>query len=40
MEPMEKQAIEMDEAFAKMAEIERRVREEMTQSGKRPSYVT
>ena len=40
MEPMEKQAIEMDEAFAKMAEIERRVREEMAQSGKRPSYVT
>jgi uncharacterized protein (TIGR00162 family) len=40
MEPMEKQAIEMDEAFAKMAEIERRVRDEMAQSGKRPSYVT
>jgi uncharacterized protein (TIGR00162 family) len=40
MEPMEKQAMEMDEAIAKMAEIERRVREEMTQSGKRPSYVT
>jgi hypothetical protein len=40
MEPMEKQAIEMDEAFAKMAEIERKVREEMTQSGKKPSYVT
>ena len=40
MEPMEKQAKEMDEAFAKMAEIERKVREEMTQSGKRPSYVT
>jgi uncharacterized protein (TIGR00162 family) len=40
MEPMEKQAIEMDEAFAKMAEIERRVRDEMSQSGKRPSYVT
>jgi uncharacterized protein len=40
MEPMEKQAMEMDEAFAKMAEIERKVREEMTQSGKRPSYVT
>jgi uncharacterized protein len=40
MEPMEKQAMEMDEAFAKMAEIERRVREEMTQSGKKPSYVT
>jgi uncharacterized protein len=40
MQPMEKQAIEMDEAMAKMAEIERKVREEMTQSGKRPSYVT
>ena len=40
MEPMEKQAIEMDEAFAKMAEIERRVREEMSQAGKKPSYVT
>ncbi len=40
MEPMEKQAMQMDEAIAKMAEIERKVREEMTQSGKRPSYVT
>lgn len=40
MEPMAKQAIEMDEAFAKMAEIEHRVREEMAQSGKKPSYVT
>lgn len=40
MEPIEKQAIEMDEAFAKMAEIERRVRDEMTRSGKKPSYVT
>jgi proteasome assembly chaperone (PAC2) family protein len=40
MEPMEKQAIEMDEAFAKIAEIERRVRDEMAQSGKKPSYVT
>ena len=40
MGPMEKEAIEMDEAFAKMAEIERRVREEMAQSGKKPSYVT
>jgi uncharacterized protein (TIGR00162 family) len=39
MEPIEKQAMEMDEAIAKMAEIERRVREEMT-STKRPSYVT
>ncbi len=40
MEPMEKQALQMEEAIAKMAEIERRVREEMTQAGKRPSYVT
>lgn len=40
MEPMDKQVVQMDEAIAKMAEIERRVREEMTQSGKRPSYVT
>ncbi|HKZ88050.1 MAG TPA: PAC2 family protein [Candidatus Bathyarchaeia archaeon] len=40
MEPMEKQAIQMDEAIAKMSEIERRVRQEMVQSGKKPSYVT
>ncbi len=40
MEPMEKQVTQMDEAIAKMTEIERKVREEMTQSGKRPSYVT
>jgi len=40
MEPMEKQAIQMDEAIAKMSEIERRVREEMARSGKKPSYVT
>ncbi len=40
MEPMEKQVLQMDEAIAKMAEIERKVREEMSQSGKRPSYVT
>jgi uncharacterized protein (TIGR00162 family) len=40
MEPMEKQAMQMDEAIAKMAEIERKVREEMSQTGKKPSYVT
>jgi len=40
MEPLEKQAIQMDEAVAKMAEIERKVRDEMTQAGKKPSYVT
>jgi hypothetical protein len=40
MEPMEKRISEMDEAFAKMAEIERRMREEMQQTSKKPSYVT
>ncbi len=40
MEPLEKQAMQMDEAVAKMAEIERKVREEMSQAGKKPSYVT
>lgn len=40
MEPMDKQADQMDELIAKMGEIERRVREEMEQSGKKPSYVT
>jgi len=40
MEPMDKQADQMDELIAKMGEIERRVREEMEQAGKKPSYVT
>lgn len=40
MEPMEKQAVQMDEAIAKMVEIERRIREEITRSGKKPAYVT
>lgn len=40
MEPMDKQASQMDELIAKMGEIERRVREEMEQSAKKPSYVT
>ncbi len=40
MEPMDKQADQMDELIAKMGEIERRVREEMEQSAKKPSYVT
>jgi hypothetical protein len=40
MEPMEKQALEMDEAIAKMIEIERRIQEEITRSGKKPAYVT
>jgi len=40
MDPMAKRIAEMDEAFVKMAEIERRMREEMQQTGKKPSYVT
>jgi uncharacterized protein (TIGR00162 family) len=40
MEPMEKQVVQMDEAVAKLVEIERRIREEMASSGKRPAYVT
>ena len=40
MEPMEKGIAEMDEAFVKMADIERRMREEMQQTSKKPSYVT
>jgi proteasome assembly chaperone (PAC2) family protein len=40
MEPMEKQVVQMDEAIAKMVEIERRIREEITRSGKKPAYVT
>ena len=40
MEPIEKQAVQMDELIAKMTEIERAVREEMAQSAKKPSYVT
>ncbi len=40
MEPMEKQVMQMDEAIAKMVEIERRIREEMAGAGKKPAYVT
>ncbi len=40
MEAMEKQVAQMDEAIAKLVEIERRVREEMTAAAKKPSYVT
>ncbi len=40
MEPMAKRMTEMDEALAEVAEIERRMREEMQQTGKKPSYVT
>jgi hypothetical protein len=37
---MEKQVVQMDEAIAKLVEIERRIREEMAGSGKKPAYVT
>jgi uncharacterized protein len=40
MEPMEKQVMQMDETFAKLAEIERKVRDEMAGAGKKPAYVT
>jgi uncharacterized protein (TIGR00162 family) len=40
MEPLEKQAKEMDDIIAKMAEVERRIKEEMSESAKKPSYVT
>ena len=40
MEPMETQVAQMDEAIAKLVEMERRIREEMASSGKRPAYVT
>ena len=40
MEPLEKQAKEMDDLIARMAEVERRIKEEMSESAKKPSYVT
>ncbi len=40
MEPMEKRISQMDEAFARMAEFEKRMREELQRTSKKPSYVT
>ena len=40
MDPMEKQVVEMDEAIAKLVEIERKIRKEMAGAGQRPAYVT
>ena len=40
MEPMDKQVAQMDETIAKLIEIERRIREQMAGSGKKPAYVT
>jgi uncharacterized protein (TIGR00162 family) len=40
MEPIEKQVVQMDETITKLVEIERRIREEMAGSSKKPAYVT
>jgi uncharacterized protein (TIGR00162 family) len=40
LEPLDKQAKEMDAVLAKMAEFERRIKKEMSASSKKPSYVT
>jgi uncharacterized protein (TIGR00162 family) len=40
MKPLDKQAKEMDDIIAKMAEVERRIKEEMSEAAKKPSYVT
>jgi len=40
MGPLEKQAKGMDEIIARMADVERRLKEEMSASVKKPSYVT
>jgi uncharacterized protein len=40
MEPMEKKVVQMDEEIAKLVGIERRIREEMAGSSKKPAYVT
>jgi uncharacterized protein len=39
MDPLDKQAAQMDEFVSKMTEIQSRVKEEMTES-KKPSYIT
>jgi len=40
MGPLDKQAAQMDELIARMTEIENRVRKEMSESDKKPSYIT
>ena len=40
METLDKQAAQMDEFVSKMTEIQSRVKEEMTESAKKPSYIT
>ena len=40
MDPLDKQAKDMDEIITKMTEVEQNIKKQMTQSTKRPSYVT
>lgn len=40
MDPLDKQAKDMDEIITKMTEVEQHIQKQMTQSTKRPSYVT
>ncbi|MBT0160128.1 proteasome assembly chaperone family protein [Candidatus Bathyarchaeota archaeon A05DMB-2] len=40
MEPLDEQAREMDEIIARMAEVERRIKQELSETAKKPSYVT
>jgi uncharacterized protein (TIGR00162 family) len=40
MKPLDNQAREMDEIIAKMAEVEQRIKEELSETSKKPSYVT
>jgi uncharacterized protein (TIGR00162 family) len=40
MDPLDKQAKDMDEIITKMTEVEQHIKNQMTQNTKRPSYVT
>lgn len=40
MDPLDKQAKDMDEIITKMTEVEQQIQKQMTQSTKKPSYVT
>jgi hypothetical protein len=40
MDPLDKQAKDMDELISKMTEVERHIKNQMTQATKKPSYVT
>ena len=40
MNPLDKQAKDMDEIIAKMTEVERQIKNQIAQNTKKPSYVT